>query len=141
MKDAKSDPVVFSRREFLCTGAALGLAWSLKLPAMALPQGSSFEAFMTLSRQATGFDDLDSQLGLRYFQALSSWEPELARLLSKPFDLQRLSQIQAQAIDLVVEAWYTGVVPTAEGSRVVSYAGALGHRCLSRSSPVTACRS
>lgn len=95
---------------------------------------------MALSESATGFSELDRGLGERYLSALLKWEPKIETLLLESPRLDSLTAAQAELVDLVIEVWYTGAVPTGSGSRVLSFEQALGHSCLPRSTPVTSCR-
>lgn len=95
---------------------------------------------MVFSETATGFPNLDRELGSRYLSALLKWEPKILELLEKSPRLGSLTAQQAELTDLVIEVWYTGTVPTGSGNRVVSFEQALGHRCLPRTTPVTSCR-
>jgi hypothetical protein len=100
------------------------------------------EVFLRLSEEATGFERLDEALARRYLQSLRRWEPGLAALLQtwRPGDLPGLTGEQLKVVDQIIEAWYTGTVPTALGTEVVSYRGALAYACLPRHTPVTFCR-
>ncbi len=129
--------VRITRRRLLKTGAALGVA--LTLGQVAASAASPLDRFMAISREATGFSDLDRTLGQRYFLALRQWEPELDSLLKASLDFNVLSPKQSELVDLVIESWYSGAVPTPTGTRVLDYSSALGQRCLPRSTPVTSC--
>ena len=126
-----------TRRRLLKAGVALGVAlsWGQRAASAASP----LDRFMAISREATGFPDLDRALGQRYFLALRQWEPELDSLLKASLDFNALSPKQGELIDLVIESWYSGTVPTPTGTRVLDYSSALGQRCLPRSTPVTSC--
>ena len=111
-----------------------GVSWALDSPSLA--------SFMDLSRESTGFPQLDEDPGRRYFSALSLSEPRLAQVLHRWERGQRegWSQEQVALIDVVIECWYTGMMPTARGVEVVSFEAALGQACLPRRTPVTFCR-
>lgn len=98
--------------------------------------------FLDLSREMTGFEELDGALGQRYLDALSAWDPTFPLLLSLWAGGKRSgwSRSEGITIDLVIETWYTGTVPTARGTEVVTYEKALGSACLPRRTPVTFCR-
>ncbi len=122
-----------TRRQVLQTALPLlGLA-CVSSPTSAAPD--LLEPFLRLSRELTGFDELDREQGQRYLDALLDWEPVLARhLASGP----RLPPPLAR---LIIEAWYTGTVPGPRGTEFVTFEGALGVRCLPRPTPVSFCRA
>ena len=99
----------------------------------------SLQSFLAWSREATGFQTLDAELGKRYLEALLAWEPDLTLLLAKPPSLSGPTPREQALVDLVIETWYTGTVPTFEGTRTVTFEGALAWRCLPRPVPVTYC--
>jgi hypothetical protein len=130
-----------SRRKLLLWGMAA--PWLQAVARAALAPASRLESFMELSRAATGFSKLDESLGRHYLPALLAWEPALADLLaawSRRPELNKLSADQFAVVDLVIRAWYTGAAPTERGTRVVSFAGALGWSCMGRRTPQTMCR-
>lgn len=125
--------MLWSRRDFLVlTGACV---WAPTLAARAEVE-DELTAFLELSRRVTGFAELDVELGRRYWAALSSWEPDLGRLLrggAIPATRERA------VVELVIESWYSGAVATARGTETVTFEGALAWACLPRSTPVTFC--
>lgn len=142
MRDWERRGQGWSRRQVLGSGLALAMfaaAWPI--PALGESVPDRLPEFLELSRRATGFDDLDPALGRRYLQALLEWEPRLVDLLRfAPPDLSTLQRHEQALVDLMIECWYTGTVPTARGTAVVSASGALGDRCLPRDTPVSFCR-
>lgn len=134
-----------SRRAFLILTAGLtaslpgltvGPAWGAPLDPSRPRPAEPLERFLELSRELTGFVQLDPALGREYWLALSDWEPALVRLLSG----QEVSpQERGTVSELVIESWYTGTVPTPQGTRTVTYEGALAWACMARQRPVTCC--
>jgi hypothetical protein len=138
-----------TRRAFLRASAVTvaGLAF----PATAVAGGrriSEVEAFLALSRLVTGSNQLSRQLAPRYLEALN--ESPLAMSPSRftrlagfadgrgPATLAGLQQAPAfrmkggaKTVEAVAAAWWSGMVPTAEGGqRVITYHDALVWRAL-----------
>jgi hypothetical protein len=130
-----------SRRTFLGLAAmGPGLAM-LRLPVRA--DEGQLSSFLALSREATGFRELDAGLAQRYLAGLLDWQPRLAGLLARQGQrpgLVGLTRDEQALVEQVIEVWYTGTLPTARGTEVVTYEGALGWACLPRRTPVTFCR-
>ncbi len=136
-----TEPRTLTRRQLLSLAVAGGCLVSLGGTAWAR-SADLLPAFLDLSRDLTGFDVLDQELGQRYLSALLASEPDLDKLLGRWVGGNRdgWSRPESALLDLVVECWYAGTVPTARGTQVVSYEGALGWACLPRRTPVTFCR-
>lgn len=120
------------------------MAPCLGVHALATPAEPTLAAFLDLSATATGFGQLDAAVGRELLAALLAWEPALGNLLQGwrvGQSLRQLSSSQLALTDMVIEAWYTGAVPTATGTRVVSFAGALAWKCTGRTTAITFCRA
>lgn len=93
-------PHELTRRQLLAA-AGLGL--------LAAGGADPVETFRRRSAELTGFpvEALDPELARRYLQAVDPAD-DLA----------------------VIEAWYTGTVPTGTGTKVITYRDALAFRCL-----------
>ncbi len=132
--------VRISRRTLLLSGVALCAGAASGFESVWADSTVSVDQFLKFSESVTGFEQLERELGGRYLSALLTWEPKISKLVLDPPLLDRMTSEQKDLTNLVIEVWYTGVVPTASGNRVVEFEQALGHRCLPRSTPVTSCR-
>lgn len=102
----------------------------------------SLSTFLDVSRAMTGFAGLEGWLGQRYLDSLLAWDDHLPSLLDRWASGVRSgwSKTELASLDGIIECWYTGMVPTAGGTVVVTYEHALGQACLPRRTPVTFCR-
>jgi len=110
------------RRTVLLTGLAAAATLPMGLFAQT---GFTLEAFVALSSRLTGFpaSKLDPQAARILYAAFEARGqlPELARLAS----LANVDTVKSELGDDVVAAWYGGVVQTAQGPVVATYASAL----------------
>ncbi|MEM7223823.1 MAG: sugar dehydrogenase complex small subunit [Pseudomonadota bacterium] len=109
-----------SRRQVALGGAAF---CALLTGAPGAPGAAADLArYLEISRRLTGREDLDSALGARYLEAL-------------PTD----ASLDSLKRDILLQ-WYTGLTPTPEGPRVVTYEGALLWPATGADQPIGSCR-
>jgi hypothetical protein len=148
--EAKRPAAATTRRALLSAAAAGGIGLVGANGAAAQPGEVRFggAAFLTLSKAATGHDDLNAVTSDRMVEAFRRSDPAL---LDRAAALSRLVQqdqspeallVAAEAIGLgdtlheLVAAWYTGTVGHGENAEIVAYAEALMYRPVHDGLPV-----
>lgn len=100
-------------------------------------QARPTDAFLKLSSQLTGFpvSELDPELGLLYRALVDSADSPSLEALLQGEDSSERERVERQ----IIELWYSGILPTDTGSKVVAFQNSLGWRALDFCAPPSYC--
>jgi hypothetical protein len=142
-----------ARRKFLkalaVTAGAIQAArpWSVAFAVSAPAVGTAASQFATLSAALTGYP-IDPQLAGRMSAAFATPARraglrQLARVAAASAPAQLDAAIRAAGLDGLVNdlvaAWYSGVVKTPHGEKVVTYTGAMMWTAMKYTKPMGVC--
>lgn len=139
--------IALTRRRFMSISGYLLSAATLPLPQFVFAAEKDHPltaAFLNISQQLTGYDNLDPQLSARYFFAFTdlfpSFTTDFTALSGEPSVLTAMansSQNRELALK-IVHAWYTGTVGPNEQEevKVIAYKDALMYRPTADGLPV-----
>ncbi len=105
-----------------------GVAFAALLAAKPAFGEDGLERFMAFSREVTGQQDLDPDLGAIYLRALEEGTGDKA-----PLDFEKERK-------RILRQWYAGVIDGPDGERAVAYEEALMWRALGFEQPIGTCR-
>jgi D-sorbitol dehydrogenase-like protein len=147
----------FGRRAFLGSSLALVAGLTAAPAALARRDHRELAGFLQLSRVVTGARKLPTELAPHYLRALDAANLKLppSRFVhiagytdgDGPASLRALQQSRTyrlrgsrECVDAIAAAWWSGVVPTANGGqRVITFSDALVWRAMPYAYPPTQC--